>query len=126
MMAGEPIPDDVRRFLLARHLTVPHVEAILLMRREARRTWDATGLAARLYVTPQVATTVLRDLCESGLVANADEGFRYAPPDAATQALIDRLDEVYAKNLVEVARLIHSTRDRSAEGFAAAFRFRKE
>ena len=32
-MAGQPIPDDVRRFLLARPLGVPLVEAVMLMRR---------------------------------------------------------------------------------------------
>lgn len=126
MMTGQPIPDDVRRFLLARHLTVPHVEAILLMRREPEPPWDAARLAARLYVALQVATSVLADLAGISLVEKTDAGFRYAPADAPTQALIARLEEVYAKNLVEVARLIHSTRDRSAEEFAAAFRFRKE
>lgn len=125
-MTGEPIPDDVRRFLLARHLTVPHVEAILLMRREPERPWDAMRLASRLYVTRDVATKVIADLGAIGLVASAPEGARYAPADREMQGLIDRLDEVYARNLVEVARLIHSTRDRTAEEFAAAFRFRKE
>lgn len=125
-MTGEPIPDDVRRFLLARHLTVPHVEAILLMRRDPGRLWDAAGLAARLYVAPPVAASVLAELVDIGLAAGSDGGVRYAPADAETRTLIDRLDEVYAKNLVEVARLIHSTRDRTAEEFAAAFRFRKE
>ena len=125
-MTGDPIPDDVRRFLLARPLTVPHVEAILLMRREPERRWDAAGLAARIYVAPPVAASVLADLGTLGLAANEDDRFRYAPADAAMSALIARLDEAYAKNLVEVARLIHASRDRTAEQFAAAFRFRKE
>jgi hypothetical protein len=126
MMAGDPIPDDVRRFLMARRLTVPHVEAILLLRREPQRTWDDARLAARLYVAQGTAASVLTDLGSIGLLADAPGGVRYDPADPATAALIDRLDETYAKNLVEVARLIHSTRDRSAEEFAAAFRFRKE
>jgi hypothetical protein len=126
MMTGQPIPDEVRRFLLARRFTVPHVEAVLLMRREPERLWDAARLGARLYVAPQVAASVLAALAEIGLIAGTQEGFRYAPADAAMQAMIDRLEDVYAKNLVEVARLIHSTRSRTAEEFAAAFRFRKE
>lgn len=125
-MAGDPIPDDVRRFLLARHLTVPHVEAILLLRREPKRSWDAARLAARLYVAQSLAASLLSELGGIGLVADAGDGVRYAPAEPAVAALIDRLDEIYAKNLVGVARLIHSTRDRTAEEFAAAFRFRKD
>lgn len=125
-MAGQPIPDDVRRFLLARPLGVPHVEAVLLMRREPERGWNAAELAARLYVAPPVAASVLATLAGLALVVESDGGFRYGPADPAIGALIGRLDEIYARNLVEVARLIHSTRDRTAEEFAAAFRFRKE
>jgi hypothetical protein len=128
-MAGDPIPDDVRRFLLAKRLSVPHVEAILLMRREPHRQWDAARLALRLYVGQGVAAAVLSDLGEIGLAApdaTGEEGMRYRPADGAIAALMDRLDQVYAKYLVDVTRLIHSTRDRTAEEFAAAFRLRKD
>jgi hypothetical protein len=39
---------------------------------------------------------------------------------------VDRLAGVYARHVVEVAELIHSTSDRKAQRFADAFRWRKE
>ena len=46
--------------------------------------------------------------------------------EMALRELIDRLAELYAKHLVEVTHLIHSTLDRKAQKFADAFRLRKD
>ncbi|HJT97097.1 MAG TPA: hypothetical protein VJ696_02190 [Rhodanobacteraceae bacterium] len=128
-MVGEAIPDDLRRFLLASSLSVPHVEAILLMRRDPARAWDGARLAARLYIAERTVGDVLAELARMRLVAAAGETgkeYRYAPATPELAVLIDRLDETYSKHLVEVTRLIHSVRDQTAERFAAAFRFREE
>lgn len=128
-MIGDAIPDDLRRFLLASSLSVPHVEAVLLMRRDSGVAWDSARLAARLYIAEKTAADVLADLLRLDLAASVGEAakeYRYAPSTPELAIVIDRLDEIYSKHLVEVTRLIHSVRDQTAERFAAAFRFREE
>jgi hypothetical protein len=42
------------------------------------------------------------------------------------RARIDQLAELYARHLVEVTLLIHSSLDRKAQQFADAFKWRKD
>ena len=124
-MTAATIPGDVRRFLLAAVPTVPHLEALLLLRGRPG-PWSLPQLCSRLYVDAADATTLLEDLAESGLVASGDEGFGYAPADAELAATVDALAALYARQTVAVAELIHSSSDRKAQRFADAFRLRKE
>ena len=96
-MTASHIPDDVRRFLLGAIPSVPHLEALLLVRAEPDEPWTAARLARRLYVDENGAARLLRDL-----------------------------DAIYARHVVEVAELIQSSSDRKAQRFADAFRLRKE
>ena len=52
--------------------------------------------------------------------------WRYRPATPAMRALIDRLAELYSKQLVEVTTLIHAKLDRKAQQFANAFTWRKD
>lgn len=120
------IPDGVRRFLLGAVPSVPHLEALLLLHADPGQHWDAATLAARLYVEPDAGARLLADLARRGLVAPQSGGVRYAPRDATLAAVVDELAGIYARNVVEVAELIHSSSDRKARRFAEAFRLRKE
>ena len=120
------IPDGVRRFLLAAVPSVPHLEALLLLHGARGRDWNADALAARLYVGSDAAHALLGDLAARGLVARSDAGVRYAPRDPAVAFVIDELAGVYARHVVEVTELIHSSSDRKARRFADAFRLRKD
>jgi len=127
-MLGKAIPDDLRRFLLISRFTVPHVEAVLLLREEKGTAWDATRLAARLYLPEKRAEEILRELAELRIAVKANDSgtYRYAPAYAELEATLDALAEHYRKHLVEITRLIHASADTVAEKFAAAFRFRQE
>jgi len=83
-LSEDQVPDDVRRFLLSGVLTVPHVEAILQLRAERNRAWDADRLATRLYVRAGVAQQVLADLNAIGIAAAEGQPptYRYAPATA--------------------------------------------
>jgi hypothetical protein len=125
-MTAAMIPGDVRRFLLATIPTVPHLEALLLLRGR-REEWPLALLASRLYVDAPNAKALLDDLSEAALVtASAADGYRYAPADADVAATVDSLAALYARQTVAVAELIHSSSDRKAQRFADAFRLRKE
>jgi len=120
------IPDGVRRFLLGAIPSVPHLEALLLLRGAPDQSWSADTLAARLYVDVPIAAALLADLRQRGLAAPRADGMQYAPRDATLAAVVDDLAGVYARHVVEVAELIHSSSDHKARRFADAFRLRKE
>jgi len=119
------IPDNVRRFVLTSIPSVPHLEALLLLRSGSGKAWTAPELARRLYVPEARATGILRDFEQAGLVATeGNAGVRYAPTSDA-EAVIGDLAEAYSKHLVAITDLIHSA-DRRAIKFADAFRLNKE
>jgi hypothetical protein len=130
-MAPPPIPEDIRRFVLTSIPSVPHLEALLLLRSAANDFWSAATLAERLYIGEKLAHTLLLDLCRAGMIAPRDDvndtiSYRYQPSTAALRATIDSLAELYARQLVEVTHLIHSKLDRKAQQFADAFKWRKD
>jgi hypothetical protein len=118
-MTSRELPADVRRFILTSVPSVPYLEALLLLRSGPAQPWDAAQLARRLYV-PERAGVELVQLPEGEAGA-----VRYAP-DAELAALLDRVAQAYATDLLTVTELIHSRIDRRAQRFADAFRFRKE
>lgn len=125
-MSVHDLPADVRRFILTSVPTVPYLEAVLLLRAEPVKDWDAAELARRLYVPERTAADLLDQLRASGMAQGAaGPAVRYAPT-AELAALIDQVAQAYASNLVGVTDLIHSRIDRRAQQFADAFRFRKD
>lgn len=126
-MSQEPLPDDVRRFVLTSIPSVPYLEALLLLRSQPGRPWDALTVARRLYVPEARATELLRALRDSGLaVTDGGTGFRYQPSVPEHDAMIGRVQHLYATRLVEVTDLIHTRVEKRALQFADAFRWKKE
>ena len=127
-MAEGTIPEDVRRFILLSIASVPHLEAILMLRAQSREAWSASTVATRLYIPEMRAAEILADLQASGLLERAEGGaatYRYQPaPELA--AVIDRTAETYAADLVGVTDLIHSKTGKKAQIFADAFKIRKD
>jgi hypothetical protein len=124
-MTSPDLPADVRRFILTSVPSVPYLEALLLLRAEPSRSWDAVQLARRLYVPERTGTELVQLLRDSGTAAAEGEAVRYAPA-AELAELLDRVAHAYATDLLTVTELIHSRIDRRAQRFADAFRFRKE
>jgi hypothetical protein len=124
--AFNPIPDDVRRFILTSIPSVPFVEAALLLRRQPDAALDTREVAAALYIQEAAAAELLRQLCEAGALHVEDGRYRYAPRDERLAAAWDRLAEAYSANLIGVTNLIHDTTRKSAQRFADAFKLRKD
>jgi hypothetical protein len=120
------IDEDVRRFILTSIPSIPHLEALLLVRREPHAEWDEGTLGRRLYIGEKTAHSVLADLAEAGFVASLQEGtavFRYRPAHDGQAQIVDKVADAYAHDLIEVTNLIHG---RSALLFADAFRIRRD
>ncbi|NNU43314.1 hypothetical protein [Ramlibacter montanisoli] len=124
-MTSPELPAEVRRFILTSVPSVPYLEALLLLRAEPSRSWDAVQLARRLYVPERSGTELVQLLRDSGTAAAEGDAVRYAPT-AELAELLDRVAQAYATDLLTVTELIHSRIDRRAQRFADAFRFRKE
>ena len=129
-MAQQAIPEDIRRFVLTSIPSVPHLEALLLLR-GAPGPWSTAALAERLYLGEKMATGLLEDLCQSGMAVSAGieqspVSYCYQPASDLLRATIDSLADFYARHLVEVTHLIHSKHDRKAQQFADAFKWRKD
>jgi hypothetical protein len=122
------IPVDIRRFLQSNSLSIPHIEMILLLRREPTMAWTDGDIARRLYITEEQTTALLTQLSLLGVAERSDEqpSYYYRPRTPDLAVLLDRLETVYSKHLVAVTQLVHATRNEAAEQFAKAFRFKKE
>lgn len=122
----QSLPDPVRRFLLTSVPTVPHLEAILLLRSQPETAWTSALVGQRLYIREAQAAGLLDELVELGIARRLDAGtFGYAA-SAELAALLDKVAETYSSDLLGVTQLIHSRVDRRAQQFADAFRIRKE
>jgi len=129
MSTGQNIPDDVRRFILTSIPSVPHLEALLLLRNESAVGWDAKDVARRLYLNEKSAETLLSELHAAGMLGCEQAEtprYSYSPDEEDLCEIISRLANVYARHLVEVTHLIHSTTSKKAQYFADAFKWRKE
>jgi DNA-binding GntR family transcriptional regulator len=127
-MAGEPIPEDLRRFLLASVPSVPFVEALLLLREARGQAVDASDIARRLYLGEPTARSVLEQLAEARIAQRAPQGpaaYVFAP-HADISNVVEMLVAFYKSHLVEVTDVIHSRTARKAHQFADAFKLRKD
>ncbi|RSZ60772.1 hypothetical protein HF313_18265 [Massilia atriviolacea] len=130
-MVPQPIPEELRRFVLTSIASVPHLEALLLLRGSADQDWPVHKVAERLYIGDKLAASLLADLARAGMTValrheNGEPVFRYQPATAALGQVIDALAELYARRLVDVTHLIHSKLERKAQQFADAFTWRKD
>ena len=129
-MAPPPIPEDLRRFVLTSIPSVPHLEALLLLRASEGESWSDARLAARLYIGEKTAHLLMAELCRGGMLAPHEQdgavSYRYQPASDSLRAIIDALADLYSRQLVEVTLLIHSKLDRKAQQFADAFKWRKD
>lgn len=126
-MDREPIPDDVKRFILLCIPSVPYLEAMLLCRHDAHRSWNAQDVSQRLYMSEKAAFALLEELCTAGVLEKPAEGqYRYCPQPEKLRQMIDRLAATYSTHLVDVSRLIHSKTNKNALLFADAFIWRKD
>ncbi len=123
----DPIPTDVKEFILRRIDSIAELEALLLLRNDASRNWSGKELAERLYVSVGDAEAVLERLHARQLATLSNpSAYRYGPLSSDIREVVDRLSAVYAKHLVPVSKLVHSKSRLRMQELADAFKLRKE
>jgi hypothetical protein len=121
----EPIPDDLREFILSCIDSVAHLEALLLLRQDASMDWNPESVAERLYITKGEARDLLTRLTDDGFLI-VKEGFhQFGPRSAGQRQMIDRVADAYSRHLIPITNLIHD-RPRRIREFSDAFKIRKD
>jgi hypothetical protein len=127
-MSREPIPEEIRRFILTAIPSVPFLEALLVYREARGEALAPSNVGRRLYIPERATAEVIEQLVASRFIEPAGDpavGHRFAPePELA--ARIEQLAAYYRSHLVDVTALIHSKTGRIAQQFADAFKLRKE
>jgi hypothetical protein len=131
-MRPEVLTEELRRLIFSIP-SIPHLEAMLLMRRSGE-TWQPAQLAQRLYLSTDRTAGILADLVAAricGVEGDADPGYpayRYAPYTAELDMLVASLGRYYNQNLIEVTNMIHASLRRHSriQEFADAFKWDKK
>lgn len=120
--------NDVDRFLLENIDTVPHLEALLLLRNSSPTAWSVEDMAERLFLVPGSAKEILNDLVRQHLilvVPGTSESYRYEP-EPRLDRVIASVDFAYRRELVRISTLIHAKPSGAVREFARAFRIKKD
>ena len=128
-MAQEPIsPKEVDSFILNEIESVPHLEALLILRARRSQSLSSEEVASQLYINEEAASGILRDLERRGLLRTLSgdaNHYEYAA-SGDLEALVMQVEITYRRELVRVANMIHSKASSAVRDFARAFRFTKE
>lgn len=124
-MPRDPIPEDLRRFLLTSVPSVPFVEALLIFREARGAPLESAAVARRLYLPEHVGEVLVAQLAEAGIVEPVGAAHRFAPRGDLA-GILEILAAHYRSHLVEVTDVIHSRTGRMAQQFADAFKWRKD
>jgi hypothetical protein len=128
-MMQEALTEDLRRLIFSIP-SIPHLEAILLMRRSGG-SWRPSQLADRLYLAVDRTAGILADLAAARICSvegDADPVYRYAPFTDELDVLVASLERYYSQNLIEVTNMIHASLRRHSRirEFADAFKWDKK
>jgi hypothetical protein len=123
----DPIPGDLLDFIRRSLHSVWALELLLLMRKNTERSYTPAELATDLRASRSVVDTALPPLVADGVVVEVEPGrFACRPSDVTLADKIDRLGVIYRESPVAVVRAIALTPNPKIQGFADAFKFRKD
>lgn len=124
------MPDEqpnVDRFILDEIDSVPHLEALLLLWRNAPKHCSASQVAEQLYIAVGQGAAIMEDLHRRGLIERAtDSEFFFDTSDEQRNRLLAAVEESYRRELIRISGIIHSKASPGIRAFADAFRFRKD
>ena len=128
-MTSPEIPARVLQFLAERIDSVPQLEALLLLWEDPQRLWSEEELAGRIYVSRQVAATILQALQRQQLVIAEPAStvrYRYNPQWDDSGEVMPEVAAAYRRHLVPLATFIHSRASTAVREFARAFDLKKD
>lgn len=116
--------EDLAAFVREHVRSVWALELLLLLRKDAARSWPPTELVRELRGSAGLVADNLTRFERGGIAVRDGQGcWRYAPAAEVVARLCDRLEAVYRERPVSVINLIAAPRD-PLQTFADAFKFR--
>jgi hypothetical protein len=117
----------MKRFILTSIDSIPHLEAVLLLRANPNVDWDVKMVAQRLFICEKKALEIMDDLVKAGFVSLKKNAlYSFEPASDKLREMINDLSGVYYGNLIEITNLIHSKIGKQAQEFGNAFRWNDE
>lgn len=125
---NDRLPSEIRQFIAQYIESLAQLEALLLMRREPERQWDAAELARSLYISDDMCRGMFNELERRRFVSRNSHTntYSYTSDDASSDKLLGELAEFYQERRVAVISEIYSNPVAKVQTFADAFRLRKE
>jgi hypothetical protein len=121
------LSEQLLRFIQASIKSVWAVEVLLLLRRDAARSWRVEDLTRELRSSLLIVADALMSFKALGLVdEDAERLYRYRPATPELDDLVSELAKAYAEAPVAVTETIFSAPDRKLRLFADAFRLKKD
>ncbi len=124
-----PEREQIDRFIMDEIDSVPQLEALLLIWNNRPKEWSCEDMAKALYVSSDVAQSILKALAARRLIAEVpgDRGqFALLAESPEKEVMLAALDRTYRRELVRISTMIHSKASRAVRDFARAFRFTKD
>lgn len=120
---------DVKQFIDQHIESLAQLEALLLLKQEPERSWNAEEIAKALYVPAELAETLLAEFVRRGfakVTPSPPVCYSYGPSDEKLNDLIGQVATAYQDRRVAIISLIYSKPLNKVQTFADAFRLRKE
>lgn len=128
-MTNNPIPEEIRKFIIERIDSVELLEVLLLLRAKPDREWSAQDVSDELRSSPVSIAKRLADLHTHELLF-LKEGppprYRYNPRTHNLIVTVNQLARAYEISRARVIDLIFSKPTDKLRHFSDAFKLRKE
>lgn len=126
-MAETGLPEHVRALILRHIASIGQLEVLLLLHASPGNATTADMVARELRIGPGPASTELGRLARDGFLVEEPPGtWRYEPADDAIARAVDDLARTYPTYRVAIVSLVFSRPSGVLQGFADAFRIRKD
>jgi predicted transcriptional regulator len=129
---SDPIPKNVRDFILHNIASVEALEVLFHLFRRKDQSWTSEAISTELRSDPGSVLRRLTDLKRKSLVAEDAKSaesdptrFRYSEPSAEASATIVDLERCFKATPFRVMELIFSKPNDVLRTFADAFRLKK-
>jgi hypothetical protein len=124
------VPATVKQLLVEDVTDFDELELLLLLQRDAARTWTVDAAAEQRRVPVAVVERAADALCARRLIAADADGYRFAPSTPALRDACEQLRAAYDEDRYEIVALmsrlaVERMRNSAARAFASAFKIRK-
>jgi hypothetical protein len=119
-----PLSENLIRFIRERLPSAEQIEIVLLMRRDAARTWSAPEVSESLGTPPESTAMRLFLLTSNGILAFEGARYRYAA-DAETEAMVRELSDTYNADRDGLYAIVGGPARDPLRSFADAFKLKR-